>query len=419
MLGEGLEALQPFGGIRCGSERVVAAVSGPQGELEEAARGLPAGAARDEAVAVRLRDGGVTLTWGEPVVVSSFARLLGACRERGRSSVALLGADPALLPGLQLGGWFDGSRRLRVLRRLGRWLPTRALVPLARRSPRWLAVCADLAFWAGVADRAEPPQWQRLTAASYVALVYHRFAGESKPGQERIDISPRRFARQLAVLRWAGFRPLSGEAMLAFHRGSGDLPPPRSVSITIDDGMRDCVAPLRRHADWSPQLFVPTSELGGAAYWTDGEPLASWEEIVELAAAGVAIGSHARHHQRLTELDEETAAVEMAGSLADLRQRLADPLPVLAFPNGALDERLCRLAGQLGYEAAYTTEKGRNGLGTDPFCLKRVSIHAADGALAVLWKAWTGEGLPPTWYRLRARLLRGCRFSARPSPPAK
>ncbi len=48
---------------------------------------------------------------------------------------------------------------------------------------------------------------RRLDGRSYVVLVYHRFAGELKPGQERIDISPRRFARQLRALRLVGFRP--------------------------------------------------------------------------------------------------------------------------------------------------------------------------------------------------------------------
>lgn len=298
--------------------------------------------------------------------------------------------------------WFDSTWRLRALRRCAR-LPgaTAAIGLCARSSPRWRAAAEDLARWGEVRRQSSRAEWRRLTSGSYVALVYHRFAGELKPGQERIDIAPRRFARQLRALRLAGFRPLSGAGVLAFHAGEREELPRRSVAITVDDATADCVEPLRRHARWEPQLFVPTRELGGAAHWIDGEPVAGWEQVAELDRAGVAIGSHTRHHRRLTGLDAEERAAEIAGSLADLRERLESPLAVLAYPNGDHDADVCRAAREAGYAAAYATEKGRNGAATDPFRLRRVSVHGADGALAVLWKATTGEALPGWWLRLR------------------
>ena len=75
--------------------------------------------------------------------------------------------------------------------------------------------------------------------------------------------------------------------------------------------------------------------------------------------------------------------------------------PVIAYPNGDHDDAVCRATEQAGYEAAFTTEKGRNGPATDVFRLRRVSVHGADGALAVLWKVLTGEALPSWWLRLR------------------
>lgn len=245
---------------------------------------------------------------------------------------------------------------------------------------------------------------RRLSGRSYVALVYHRFAGELKPGQERIDINPHRFARQLRALRLAGFRPVSPEEIVAFHEGELEAVPARGVAITIDDAIEDCVAPLLSHAEWGPQLFVPTAEPGGSAHWIDGEPVASWEQLAELAAAGVRIGSHTRHHRRLTTLGEQERSDELAGSLAELRGRLPKTIDLLAYPNGDHDEAVCAAARAAGYAAAYTTEKGRNEAGTDRYRLKRVSVHGADGALAVLWKAWTGQALPPLWLRLRGLL---------------
>lgn len=407
LLGEGLEPLAPLRGVNGGFERVVAAVTVAAADPDSAPEGLPGGAAQPEALALRLRERGFELSWGEPIAVGGVGELLERCRERGRSSVELIAADPALAAGMQIGSWFDASWRLRLLRRLGRGPFGRALVRLAPCSPRWLAALADLAFWGGVEERADARLWCRLSRQSYTALVYHRFAGEMKPGQERIDISPRRFARQLRALRLAGFRPLAAEELIAFHGGGAAGPPPRSVAITIDDGMEDCLRPLRRHARWHPQLFVPTAELGGSAHWIDGEPVASWNQIRELAAAGVSIGSHTRHHRRLSTLGPAPRQVEIAGSLAELQEQVAAPLEVLAYPNGDHDASVCRDTRAAGYAAAFTTEKGRNGAAADPFSLRRVSVHGADGALAVLWKAWTGEGLPAPWLRLRSLLHRG------------
>lgn len=401
LLGDGLRPPAPLRGAHGGFDRVVAAVSGV--EEAEAGAGLPPGAARAEAIAVRLRNGAAALEWGEPVRVGDLGELLELCRERGRSSVELIGADPALLAGLQLGSWFDSTWRTRARRRLALG-PARGLVAAsAQGSARRLQAAADLAFWEGVRDRSDSDLWRRLTHDSYVALVYHRFAGELKPGQERIDISSKRFDRQLRALRIAGFKPISAEQLVEFHAGGDAGLPRRGVVITVDDAMADCIGPLGRQAGWEPQLFVPTAEAGGEAHWIGGEPVAGWEEIAELERSGVRIGSHARHHHRLTGLGREQRLQELEGSREDLSERLVRPLPIVAFPNGDHDAELCVEAGEAGYEAAYTTEKGRNGAGTDVHCLKRVSVHGHDGVPAIFWKALTGEGLPAPWRRYRER----------------
>jgi peptidoglycan/xylan/chitin deacetylase (PgdA/CDA1 family) len=401
LLGDGLEPVAPFRALAGCLGRVVADLSAADADPEAAGQGLPGGAALPEARAVRLRASGAELRWIAPVIVDDLEELLALCRARGRSSIEIARADPSLLTSLQLGAWFDAPWRTRLLRRAAGRLRGE-FRSVALHSPRLLSAAADLAFWEGARGQASPAEWRRLTASSYVALVYHRFAGELKPGQERIDISPRRFSRQLRALRLAGFRPLPLEQLLAFHDDADGELPRRRFAITVDDAIADSVTPLARHAGLSPQLYVPTAELGGTAHWIDDERVAEWEDIRELAAAGVAIGSHTRHHRRLTGLDPSALEQELAGSLGDLREHLPEAAEVLAYPNGAHDAAACAAARAAGYRAAFTTEKGRNGAGTDPHSLRRVSVHGADGALAVLWKVATGEALPGAWLRLRA-----------------
>jgi peptidoglycan/xylan/chitin deacetylase (PgdA/CDA1 family) len=318
-------------------------------------------------------------------------------RARGRTMVGAWRHDASTLAGSELGGWPEAPWRTRLLRRMR--LPAAVVAPLGFVSPRCRILAEDLVFWAGARGEATAQEWRRLTS-SYSVLVYHRFAGELKPGQERIDISPRRFRRQLRALRLLGFRPLDPEQVLAFHLGEGAIPR-RAFVLTADDATADCVEPLRQAAGWKPQLFVPTAELGGSAHWISGEPVATWEQVEELAAAGVAIGSHTRHHRRLSELPGPAREVELAGSLADLRERLPQALAVIAYPNGDHDDGVREAARAAGYELGFTTEKGRNGAGTDPYRLRRVSIHGADGGFGAIWKVVTGEGLPWLWLRLR------------------
>jgi len=295
-------------------------------------------------------------------------------------------------------GWSEAPWRTRLLRRIR--VPAGLLAPLGRLSPRWRELAEDLTHWSEVRRHASAAEWRRLTS-SYSVLVYHRFAGELKPGQERIDIAPRRYYRQLRLLRLLGFTPLPLDELLAFHRGDRNDLPRRCFAITVDDAMADAVEPLLHTAALSPQLFVPTAELGGSAHWIDGEPVAGWDEIARLAAAGVAIGSHTRHHRRLTQLGTAEREVELAGSLAELREQVPEAAAVLAYPNGDHDDAVCAATEAAGYEAAFTTEKGRNDAASDRYRLRRVSIHGADGALAVLWKVLTAEALPGWWLRLR------------------
>lgn len=299
--------------------------------------------------------------------------------------------------------WCEAPWRTRLARRV------RPLGRLVQRgaglSPRWREAAEDIAFWQRIREEASEAEWRRLSS-SYAVLVYHRFAGDLKPGQERIDLDPRRFRRQLRLLRTLGFKPLALEELIAFHNGERNDLPRRRFVITVDDAMADAVEPLRQTAELAPQLFVPTAEVGRAAHWIDGEPVASWEDVRALAAAGVAIGSHTRHHRRLTEVAGSEREEELAGSLAELRENVPGAVAVLAYPNGDHDDSVCAAAQAAGYELAYTTEKGRNGAGTDPYRLKRVSVHAADGIPAVLWKVLTGSALPDRWMDWRRRRLR-------------
>jgi peptidoglycan/xylan/chitin deacetylase (PgdA/CDA1 family) len=383
--------VEPTGSLRplvSSLPRVVARVSGPEELIQDAGSGLPQGAAWAEAVAVRLRQRGVKLGWGEPQVLP-WRELLDVCEARGRSSVALMRADPGLVPELQVGSWLHATTTGRAVRgALARIRPSRALI--ARGGPRAIRWALDAAFWRGVRLASTDPEWRRLTR-SYVALAYHRLAGENKPGQERLDLPPEAFHRQMRVLRLLRFKPLGEDEVVRLVEDPAATPPRRAYVVTVDDGFADCIEPLAAQRAARPQLFVPTAEVGGTAWWAGGEPVATWQRLEWLERAGTRIGSHTRHHAKLPELDAAELHEELDGSRAELDERVARPLTILSYPHGKHDLAVRSAARAAGYRAAWTTEPGRNGAGTDPFCLRRIGIKASDGLPAFMWKVLTGE----------------------------
>jgi peptidoglycan/xylan/chitin deacetylase (PgdA/CDA1 family) len=378
----------------------IARLTGPPTLLDEAGRDLPEGVAKAEALAVRLRRRGVALSWGEPEVLPGASSYLDACRARGASSIEIVRADPSLLTELQLGSFFNVYWPSRLLRRALSSAPG----PVLRRLRS--AAAADAAFWAGARSVATDDEWARLTRSSYVVLTYHRLAGDRIPGQERLDVDPAMFRRQLRWLRRLGFRPLSSEELARFHLDPAATLPRRTFALTADDGFRDAVAVMHGHVSAKPHLFVNTASVGGVASFANDRALASWDDLRELAAAGASIGSHARTHGRLAHAPPELLDEELSGSLRELQTQVPAAVPVLAYPHGSHDDRVRLAAIKAGYRAAFTTETGRNGAGTDPYCLRRVSVKDWDGPLSVLWKTVTGELVPSVWDRWTQRLRR-------------
>jgi peptidoglycan/xylan/chitin deacetylase (PgdA/CDA1 family) len=374
-------------------QRIVARVSGPGELLDEAGGGLPRGAAWAEAVAIRLRRRGTPLAWGAPDVLDRRA-IRELVVERGRSSVCVVRADPGLLTEMQLGGWFNASLR----GRLGRRALVRAGSGAATATVRGRALLwtLDAAFWHGARREASTSEWRRLTS-SYVALIYHRMAGEARPGQEQLDVPAGMFLGQMRLLRLLGYHALDEEELLDFHADPAAALPRRSYALTVDDGFADCVRPLTEAACHRPQLFVPTGAVGGRADWAAGERIAGWDELAGLERVGVRIGSHANAHAFLPALEADAVQDQLQRSLAELRERLDRPSAMLAYPHGGHDERVRDAASGAGYRAAWTTEVGRNGAGTDPYCLRRVGIKARDSRASFLWKVISGELLPRRW----------------------
>jgi peptidoglycan/xylan/chitin deacetylase (PgdA/CDA1 family) len=183
------------------------------------------------------------------------------------------------------------------------------------------------------------------------------------------------FARQMGALARAGWRTLS----------LGDLATgEKRFFLSFDDGyasLADFAYPLLADLGFTATTFLITDFVGKANTWDvrytwKRLPHLDWPEIERWRTRGFGFGSHGATHRRLTWLPDAAAADELSRSRRTLVERLGpDAGRAVAYPFGALDARIERLAGAAGYELGFGGVKGDP---DDPLHLPRVPVYLWD-----------------------------------------
>jgi peptidoglycan/xylan/chitin deacetylase (PgdA/CDA1 family) len=114
------------------------------------------------------------------------------------------------------------------------------------------------------------------------------------------------------------------------------------------------------------QSRIPTDEqldairqaCGGVTPAADGErpQFMSWEQVRDMAAAGMDFGSHTHSHTPLARLDGRRQRAELADSRDVLEGELGTPVRSVAYPVGdatAYTAETCRAAREVGYELGF------------------------------------------------------------------
>ena len=255
------------------------------------------------------------------------------------------------------------------------------LIAVLRRATA-LAGCtalATLAASAACAAGGATPLASSPRLIQVPILMYHRIdliTSQLPPITRRLTVTPTDFARQMTWLRAHGFHTLTESALLAALERRAPLPA-RPIVITFDDGYRDVLgkaAPTLRRLRMHATAFVITGRISGS-----DPSFLTWPQLVRLERAGIEIGSHTVTHRELTRLSDAEALQELTASRAALEQHLHHSVPWLAYPAGAEDARVVRLAGQAGYRLAMTTHPGSSQDGNDPLELRRLEILDSTG----------------------------------------
>ena len=210
-------------------------------------------------------------------------------------------------------------------------------------------------------------------------FMYHGVADvDEDPNQ--LCVSPARFAEQMA---WLGRRGLRGVGIAELVDAMRAGRQRGLVGLTFDDGytnVLETALPVLRQHGFGATAYIISDRLGGTNEWDKGPiwQLMTGDQVRELAAAGIEIGSHAATHMRLAGASPAQLTAEISESRTSLGALLGTEIRGFAFPYGSMDAASRQAVRDAGYEYACAVEASTAEIGL--MALPRLYVGEQDDA---------------------------------------
>jgi len=208
-----------------------------------------------------------------------------------------------------------------------------------------------------------------------VIFMYHRFGEPEWPSTNiRVD----QFEAHLEEIRTGGHTVLPLPEILERMRKASELPD-RTLGITIDDAYASVYEhawPRLKKAGLPFTLFVSTDAVDQAApgYMT-------WDQVRELKAAGVTIGSQTASHPHLPDVELEQVKIELDRAAQRIVEETGEPPSLFAYPYGEYGSAIQHIVAGRGYIAAFGQQSGVAHAGSDRFGLPRFALNETYGGI--------------------------------------
>lgn len=276
----------------------------------------------------------------------------------------------------------------------------------SRVTARFFSGARALAYWSALHRKGWLPFSDRL-----LVLCYHAIEDQSAdPVLAPYGVPPASFANQLDSFARRGFNFVSPAQVAAFLDHDSPLPR-RPILLTFDDGYESLLETARDilQPRGIPALVFAVTAMKTATnewdlpYGARRLNLLKPDQLRDLTALAVEVGSHSRTHRELPSMADPEKEQELAGSADDLIA-LGLPRPrFLAYPFGAVDEASRSAARDAGYLAAFSCRAAWMDRDSDRYALPRIVILSSDTGWRYRMKlaaprlfarsAWLGNGL--------------------------
>jgi peptidoglycan/xylan/chitin deacetylase (PgdA/CDA1 family) len=203
-------------------------------------------------------------------------------------------------------------------------------------------------------------------------LMYHHIGNPATWQTYSVDTAM--FEWQMDYLDKHGFHTVSLDDISAAII-SGTQLPGNPIAITFDDGWalqytNTLPSLLRHHFRATYYIIVnATGRINGVM---------TWDQVRLLRDAGMWIGSHTLSHGYLPGMSNAKLREEMVDSKRLLEEQLGVPVTTFAYPGGAFDARVERMAQEAGYTTAVSVIHGYDQRSDEIYRLRRVGVYGVD-----------------------------------------
>jgi peptidoglycan/xylan/chitin deacetylase (PgdA/CDA1 family) len=187
-------------------------------------------------------------------------------------------------------------------------------------------------------------------------LMYHYVDDQPPPAGPYADgltVRTPDFIKELDYLSANGYHPVTLAEIYLAMAGIRQLPE-KPVALTFDDGGLDnheVAFPLLEQHGFVATFFVISGRVG-----KDGQM--GWDQLKEMAKAGMSVQSHSVSHPDLTGLSDARLRAELVDSRAAISEAVDEPGYALCYPSGAYNQRVIQATRQAGYVMAVATDEG-------------------------------------------------------------
>lgn len=228
---------------------------------------------------------------------------------------------------------------------------------------------------------------QENEGVTYASVImYHRFGEDRYPST---NTTIEQLESHIAYLQEGGFTIMALPEIIERFQ-SGRTVPDRTVAISIDDAYLSVYEegwPRFRDAGFPITLFVATGPID-----RNLRGYMSWDQLRELQAAGVSIGSQTNSHPHMHRISIDAVKEELSSS----NQRFIDELglrpELFAYPYGEYNLEVIEAVKEAGFIAAFGQNSGIMHKDDLLYELPRFAFNEAYGDLERLSLA--ANGLP-------------------------
>lgn len=230
-------------------------------------------------------------------------------------------------------------------------IPLKAHIPLGGKEPTEPTPVETPVPLEAPAQPVTPPPAVPAKPVPYLRILMYHEIGDGPNG---LFVSVKNFEEQMKYLHENGYCGITLAEGKALLEGRGAAADGKPVILTFDDGYASFMNhayPVLTKYGFKATVFIIVNRTGTPNYLT-------WEQIGNIAACGMEIGSHTKNHPSLPALSAAALDDETAGSKAVLEEKLGQSVASFCYPAGEYNQQVVDAVRRAGYQQAVTVKYG-------------------------------------------------------------